>query len=97
MSGTTRIYQKQIINSEIMTRQVLLTEITSFYNNDLSEDLFQYAVNRMWHLESECGAIFEIEGIDLNNKFLQRLKEVDKNINEKSFNDDDFYTVEISY
>lgn len=97
MSSTTTIYQEQIIESSIVGKQILLTEIVSFYSNDLSDNMLQYALGRMWHLESECGALFELAGEDIIDKFLPRLQQLNKNINKDSFDRDSFYKVEISY
>lgn len=95
MSGTTTIYKQDIEFKNPKT--ITLTEIISFDNNRLSEELIDFARNRMWCLEGECGAIFEIIGYDIIDKFIDKLKEYDNSISEKSFDEEEIYRVDISY
>ena len=78
--------------SDGITKQTITLVLTgSTYNSDTIEELQNVATRNYWHVESECGAEFELLGSDLN-KYLDKITLFDKN-----FVDTDFYRCSISY
>ena len=70
MSTVLRIYQQNFKDIEGI-REITLTEIESIYDIDEINDL-QREGNKWWHVESECGAEFELAGEQINNILGQR-------------------------
>lgn len=74
------------------TRQIItLTLMGNTYDPSVIEELQNTATQNYWHVESECGAEFELLGSDLN-KYLDKITRFDEN-----FVDTEFYRCSISY
>lgn len=95
MSTTLKIYEELITqrgNREIKT----MIEVAKLTNENAIKliDNFNYCNN--WHVNSECGAIFEMSGKDL--KQFQNVIEFENGITEIELDADDaFYRLELSY
>lgn len=94
MGAKLKIFEQNLdFSSDKMV--ITLKEITTVYDNKLIEDLESRSYE-FWHLEGECGAIFELTG-EVINEFLPRLQQFDKTLDENTFYKEDFYRLELSY
>lgn len=94
MGAELKIFEQ---NADFSSGKIVITlkEITTVCDNKLIEDL-EGRSYEFWHLEGECGAIFELTG-EVINEFLPRLQQFDKTLDENTFYKEDFYRLELSY
>lgn len=89
MSTVLRIYQQDVREIEGM-QEITLSEIESIYDIDEINDL-QEEGNMGWHLESECGAEFELAGEQINNILEQHRSDL------PTYIDDEIYRCSLSF
>lgn len=83
--------------SEIIRQEnkIILTKVAEIQNYDTIEKLQSVGRNN-WYLDSECGAIFELEGYDLN-KYKELLEFEDNSLINYQFDDEQWYECRLSY
>lgn len=83
--------------SEIIRQEnkTILTKVAEIQNYDTIEKLQDVGRNN-WYLDSECGAIFELQGYDLN-KYKELLEFEDNSLINYQFDNEEWYECRLSY
>lgn len=79
----------------IQENKTILTKVAEIQNYDTIEKLQSVGRNN-WYLDSECGAIFELQGYDLN-KYKELLEFEDNSLINYQFDDEQWYECRLSY
>jgi hypothetical protein len=94
MGATLKIYE--ITTQEVGNRsKKTLLEVANVWNSELIEEISDN-MYKHWHLSSDCGAEFELQGHEIL-EFAEEIKKYDKDFKDNEIDIDEWYRCILSY
>lgn len=95
MATTLRIYEQNIIQEVGNRSKITLLEVANVWNSELIEEI-KDNMYKHWHISSECGAEFELQGHEIL-EFAEEIKKYDKDFKDNEIDIDEWYRCVVSY